>query len=214
MFTMPANHTAPHSTGQAPDAEPVVDHGRRHPRLRAVVALFCAAGLVMAACGSDSEDAAAGDTDTADAPAAEASDSDTGAIVSTGSTDLGDVLVDEAGLSLYGFLPDEGGTPTCGGACADAWPPVTVSSADLPEGLDPNVFGVVDGVDGGFQLTAGGWPLYRFAGDSAPGDIAGQGSGDAWFLAAPDGSLISDEAAAPAPQPASDESQPAGGYDY
>jgi len=37
---------------------------------------------------------------------------------------------------------------------------------------------------------AGDWPLYRFAGDHAPGDVNGQGSGGVWFAMAPDGTLI------------------------
>ena len=83
-------------------------------------------------------------------------------------------------------------------------------SADLPDGLDSAIFAVTDGVDGGSQLMAGGWPLYLFAGDAAAGDIAGQGSGGNWFLVAPDGSLITDEAAAPAPASA----DTSDGYEY
>ncbi len=110
--------------------------------------------------------------------------------VSVGDTDEGQVLVDGAGLSLYGFLEDVDATPTCNDACADAWPPVIVGSADLPADLDPAVFSVVARADGQFQLAAGVWPLYRFAGDAAPGDINGQNSGDVWFLATPEGGLI------------------------
>ncbi|MEM9654841.1 MAG: hypothetical protein AAGA65_22305 [Actinomycetota bacterium] len=131
--------------------------------------------------------------DQAAAPAAEAAPA-ADPIVSVGTTEAGDVLVDRDGLSLYGFLDDADGTPTCDGACADAWPPLLVDSADLPDGLDPEVFSVVTRNDGSFQLKAGQWPLYLFAGDAAPGDINGQGSGDVWFLAAPDGSLIGAQA--------------------
>jgi predicted lipoprotein with Yx(FWY)xxD motif len=120
------------------------------------------------------------------------------AIVSVGTTEAGDVLVDAAGLSLYGFLDDADGEPTCEGACADAWPPILVDSAELPSGLDADTFSVVERPDGTFQLKAGKWPLYLFAGDAAPGDINGQGSGDVWFLSAPDGSLIKDDGQAAA----------------
>jgi predicted lipoprotein with Yx(FWY)xxD motif len=141
--------------------------------------------------GSDSGDAAA-----APAPASPP--------VAVGATDAGDVLVDEAGLSLYGFLQDADGIPTCEGACADAWPPVLVDSTDVPAGLDPEVFSVVEGPGGTLQLKAGKWPLYRFAGDGQPGDINGQGSGDVWFLARPDGGLIKDAPAESAPATTTD----------
>jgi predicted lipoprotein with Yx(FWY)xxD motif len=124
--------------------------------------------------------------------------------VTVGSTSAGEVLVDQDGLSLYGFLNDEDGEPTCFDACADAWPPVLVDSAELPAGLDPEVFSVVAYGDD-FQLKAGVWPLYRFAGDGAAGDINGQESGDVWFLARPDGGLIRPEGEASSAEPAADE---------
>ena len=109
---------------------------------------------------------------------------------SASSTDLGDVLVDESGMTLYGFTKDADGTPTCQGPCADAWPPLLVDGADLPDGLDPAVFTVVERPDGSFQLKAGAWPLYRFAGDAAAGETNGQASGGVWFVVDPQGGLI------------------------
>jgi predicted lipoprotein with Yx(FWY)xxD motif len=103
---------------------------------------------------------------------------------------LGTILTDAAGLTVYGFTQDATGTPTCTGGCADNWPPVTVDGGALPDGLDPAVFSVVERADGTFQLKAGDWPLYRFAGDAAPGDTNGQAAGGVWFVVAPDGTLI------------------------
>ena len=103
---------------------------------------------------------------------------------------LGTILADAAGLTVYGFKQDTAGTPTCTDGCADAWPPVTVDGETLPGGLDPGVFSVVERSDGTYQLKAGDWPLYRFAGDAAPGDTNGQGSGGVWYVVAPDGTLI------------------------
>ena len=118
--------------------------------------------------------------------------------VGRGDTGLGTVLVDAEGLTLYGLTDDTGGVPTCDGACAEAWPPLTVDGPDLPAGLDPGLYSVVERSDGTFQLEAGEWPLYRFAGDAAPGDTNGQGSGGVLFAVAPDGSLIGAPNAAPA----------------
>ncbi len=143
--------------------------------------------------GSAADDASSGDGYGDDSAAADdaGSGADVAAPVAAAETELGSVLVDGAGLTLYGFLPDrDAGGPTCDDACADAWPPVFVDGPDLPAGLDPDVFSVMTRTDGSHQLAAGIWPLYRFAGDAAPGDVNGQGSGDVWFAATPDGKLI------------------------
>jgi predicted lipoprotein with Yx(FWY)xxD motif len=111
------------------------------------------------------------------------------ASVQTGMTSLGNVLVDATGHTLYGLTKDTKGTSTCVGACATAWPPVTVSSATLPAGLDVKLFSVISRPDGTYQLQAGTWPLYRFAGDAKAGDVNGQGSGGTWYAVSPDGKL-------------------------
>ena len=165
-------------------------------RTRAIIGIGAAA-LALAACGggysSDEPSTAADESDAAAAPEAAAD-----APVGRGDTGLGTVLVDAEGLTLYGLTDDTGGVSTCDGACAEAWPPLTVDGPDLPAGLDPGLYSVVERSDGTFQLAAGEWPLYRFAGDAAPGDTNGQGSGGVWFAAAPDGSLIGGPNAAPA----------------
>ena len=108
--------------------------------------------------------------------------------VKTGTTQLGRVLVDAKGLTLYGFTNDANGTPTCVDACATTWPPLTVAGATLPSGLDAKLFSVVSRPDGSHQLKAGKWPHYRFDGDAAPGDANGQGTED-FFAVTPTGAL-------------------------
>lgn len=165
-----------------------------------LIAALAVGSLLLAACSSDDSADSTSDATTATTAAPSAGDdestdetdagSDGSAIVEVATTDVGEALVGADGLTLYGFTTDSDGEPTCADACADAWPPLTVDSADLPADLDPAVFSVVERPDGGFQLKAGAWPLYFFAGDAAAGDVNGQGSGDVWFVAAPDGSLI------------------------
>jgi predicted lipoprotein with Yx(FWY)xxD motif len=165
-------------------------------RTRAIIGIGAAA-LALAACGGDygSDEPST----AADGPnAADASEATADAQVGRGDTGLGTVLVDAEGLTLYGLTDDTDGVSTCDGACAEAWPPLTVDGPDLPAGLDSDVFSVVERSDGTFQLKAGEWPLYRFAGDAAPGDTNGQASGGVWFAAAPDGSLIGATSADPA----------------
>jgi predicted lipoprotein with Yx(FWY)xxD motif len=165
---------------------------------RRVIIGIGAAALALAACGgghgSDESSSVADRPEAAAAPEA-ATDA---AAVGEADTGLGTVLVDAEGLTLYGLTDDTDGIPTCDGACADAWPPLTVDSAGLPAGLDADLYRVVERSDGTFQLAAGEWPLYGFAGDAAPGDTNGQGSGGVWFAVAPDGSLIGRPEAAPA----------------
>jgi predicted lipoprotein with Yx(FWY)xxD motif len=164
-------------------------------RTKAIVGIGAAA-LALAACGggygSDEPSTADDGRDSAAAPETAAD-----ATVAQGDTGLGAVLVDAEGLTLYGLTDDTDGVSTCDGACAEAWPPLTVDGPDLPAGLDSDLFSVVERSDGTFQLKAGEWPLYRFAGDAAPGDTNGQGSGGVWFAVAPDGSLIGAPDAAP-----------------
>ena len=118
-------------------------------------------------------------------------------------TDLGPTVVNGQGMTLYAFLNDTEGVPTCTGDCLTNWPaalvetgaaegssvPGSAPEAEAPQlfvgDLDPALFSVVDG-----QLKMGDWPLYMFAGDSAPGDVNGQEVGDVWYAVGPDGQII------------------------
>jgi predicted lipoprotein with Yx(FWY)xxD motif len=111
-------------------------------------------------------------------------------VVATAETDLGTILVDAEGFTLYAFLADTAGEPTCTGGCAAAWPPVLVEGEPNVGDLDPTVFSLVESPEGGQQLKAGDWPLYRYAADQAPGDVNGQGADGAWYVVAPDGTVI------------------------
>src|SRR5579872_4299573 len=51
--------------------------------------------------------------------------SDAGAAqVKLGKTQLGSILVDSKGITLYDFVKDKGTTSVCYGACAALWPPL------------------------------------------------------------------------------------------
>ena len=115
-------------------------------------------------------------------------------VVATGDTDLGTVLVDHDGLTLYMFDPDEGGESTCYDDCADNWPPLT--STDAPtagDGTDPGLIGTVPRDDGDDQITYNDWPLYYWAGDNDAGDVNGQAVQDVWWVLDPEGTPIRDE---------------------
>jgi predicted lipoprotein with Yx(FWY)xxD motif len=131
---------------------------------------------------------------------------------------LGSVLVDDQGMTLYRFTPDQPNTSTCYDACARAWPPLLVDAA--PAVPDPTLaagLGVAPRNDGTQQLTYQGAPLYLFVGDSQPGDTNGQGSGGIWFVVSAPTSAGASDSASPtaptvAPAPATPSYQYRGGY--
>jgi len=118
------------------------------------------------------------------------------------TTDLGTFLTGEDGKTLYYFLKDTApGASVCGEGCVDNWPPFTIESDDSIAAGD-GVTGVVSWftrADGTNQVTYDGRPLYYFAADKAAGDVAGQGKGGVWFVAAADGSAPAAPAASGAP---------------
>ncbi|MFC9257696.1 hypothetical protein [Amycolatopsis thailandensis] len=104
---------------------------------------------------------------------------------------LDPVVVNGADLTLYRFDKDTAkpSKSTCNGDCAKTWPPVLVTpgSKVFLAGIRKSAVGTVKRDDGTLQLTVGGWPAYRFAKDTKPGDTLGQGVGGTWFGLAPNG---------------------------
>ncbi|MFJ3230770.1 SCO0930 family lipoprotein [Streptomyces sp. NPDC086787] len=112
-----------------------------------------------------------------------------GELAVAANPDLGKVLTDGSGLSLYRFDKDTANPPksNCDGDCATAWPPVPADDATAGAGIDKALLGEVTRADGTKQLTVGGWPAYRYAKDVNAGDVNGQGVGGKWFALAPTG---------------------------
>ncbi|MYZ07308.1 hypothetical protein GT028_07975 [Streptomyces sp. SID2999] len=106
---------------------------------------------------------------------------------------LGNVLTDGSGLTLYRFDKDTAEPPksNCDGDCATTWPPVPADDANAGAGIDKAMLGEVTRADGTKQLTIGGWPAYRYAKDLNSGDVNGQGVGGKWFALAPNGKKAS-----------------------
>ncbi|QDG53018.1 hypothetical protein FIV42_20400 [Persicimonas caeni] len=113
---------------------------------------------------------------------------------------FGEYLVNAEGMSLYMFEADtKGEKSACDAACAEAWPPVTVESAEMltaSEELDDAMLGTIERPDGTMQVAYNGWPLYTFVKDTNAGDTMGQdkeGFGAEWYLMSPDGEKIEAE---------------------
>ena len=108
-------------------------------------------------------------------------------------SDLGQILVDGEGRTLYMFKPDTAGESTCYEDCEANWPPLVVTGdITVGEGLDAATFTTVARTDGSTQVKAGAWPLYYFKNDAAAGDVNGQGQGDVWYVVSPAGEPIED----------------------
>ncbi|UUO01964.1 hypothetical protein M4D79_27635 [Mycolicibacterium novocastrense] len=90
--------------------------------------------------------------------------------------DLGQIIVDSTGRTLYVFSEDGPNEPTCYGECADTWLPL-LADADPAGGIGIDVAAakIVPRRDEGEQVTYRGHPLYRYAGDQTDRDAHGQG---------------------------------------
>ena len=168
---------------------------RTAPRLFAVVA---ALGLLVAACGDDDDEptdqAATQEDDSGTTSTTAAEDAGGGAEVAVAETDLGEVVVDADGMTLYVFDNDQGTTSTCEGGCAEQWPPLeTEGEPTAGDGVDAALLGTTDRTDGTTQVTYDGRPLYTYAPDGAAGDTTGQGVGGVWWVVAPDGEPVRGE---------------------
>lgn len=147
-----------------------------------------ALGLVLAACAGTGKASLAPTTAPATLapPSAAATPAPaTGAIVKLASSSLGQIVADSSGRTVYAFTPDQaGGQPTCYDQCAATWPALTsAGSFTVGDGLDQSKFTTVVRTDNaGAQIKFGQYPLYYFAGDTAPGQTNGEGVGGKWFV--------------------------------
>ena len=89
------------------------------------------------------------------------------------------VLVGANGMTLYTFDRDVAGSgkSVCNGPCATNWPPLTVA----PGTVATKEYPLIIRMDGKYQVTLDGQPLYYYAQDAKRGDTAGDGRGEgAW----------------------------------
>jgi len=130
--------------------------------------------------------------------------------VRVANSHLGKILVDSKGQTLYLFTKDSTGKSACSGMCATFWPPLqTGGKPTAGSGTSASLIGTIKRSDGTSQVTYDGHPLYRFAKDTKPGDVNGEGVtafGGSWFAVSPTGKRVSPPskagAGSPAPAPA------------
>jgi predicted lipoprotein with Yx(FWY)xxD motif len=174
----------------------------------AVGALALVAVLAIVGCGggggsssssTESEPATSKESATTESEPATSKESATtagepkeeAAVVKVTDTDLGKVIVDAAGMTMYDFHKDKGTTPSCYGACAEAWPPLlTEGKPTAAGGAEAPLLGVTKRKDGTEQVTYAGHPLYGFIEDRGPGETNGNdvdAFGAEWYALMPNG---------------------------
>ncbi|MGW8566516.1 COG4315 family predicted lipoprotein [Isoptericola sp. NPDC055881] len=168
---------------------------RTTSRLAALAATATLATTLAACSGGGGGYGGGGDTGSSTDTTTESSAAGGGsgsAALSTADSDLGEIVVDGQGMTVYYYTPDKKGSgkSACTDECLAAWPPVhAAGGTPKVEGVTAEV-GTITGNDGEPQVTLDGRPVYLYAGDGAPGDVTGQGLQDIWWVVAPDGSEI------------------------
>ncbi len=105
------------------------------------------------------------------------------------SSSIGQIFINEQGLTLYTFENDRNdtdgdglGDSDCNASCADTWPPLFADANSQASGQ----FTIISRDDGEPQWAFKGLPLYKFNTDVSQGDINGEGIDNIWFVARPD----------------------------
>jgi predicted lipoprotein with Yx(FWY)xxD motif len=164
-------------------------------RTRPITFLACAAAVALSVlatggCGGGGYGASAETT-----PAASGQHATIGA---ANEGELGTILVDSKGRTLYLFRSDSGSKSTCLGACAGTWPPLRATGKPTVSGRATAArVGTTTRSDGKQQVTYNGHPLYLYAGDEKAGDTRGQGLTDfgaSWYVLTPAGQQVSGQA--------------------
>ena len=152
-----------------------------------------AAALLLTGCGGGE------DGTTAEPPPSSAPTEQASPVLVTGDSDLGEIVVDADGRTVYVFDEDQPGSgeSACTDECAATWPAV-VAESDAPtaDGLEGEL-GTIEREDGTLQVTLDGRPVYLFAGDGSAGDVTGQGVDGTWFVVGADGEKITEGGAEP-----------------
>jgi predicted lipoprotein with Yx(FWY)xxD motif len=187
----------------------------RHIRLGA---LSLAAVFVLSSCGGGSSSSggasgagSTGGASSAGVKAASATKATVGLQVH--HTSLGNVLVNGEGMTVYMLTADKPGRSSCSTQCLSYWPPVPpVTKPGKLHGISAKVAST-QSMAGKPMATAGGWPLYTYVGDHAPGDTSGEGIrnfGGVWYAVSPSGQPVK----SPSSAGSSSSGSSGGGYGY
>lgn len=98
------------------------------------------------------------------------------------------ILVDAKGMTLYYLTSDTATSTACTGGCASVWPPLLSNGTPTGPSSLPGKLDVMTTANGS-QVAYNGHPLYRYAPDTKPGDVGGDGKtgpkNGTWHVATP-----------------------------
>jgi len=158
------------------------------------VATSVAAVVIAAGCGSSANGSAYSSGSYSAAAVASAHRATGGARVGVASSQLGRILVDSKGHTLYLFEKDKNRRSACYGPCATYWPPLLTHGKPVARaGAKQSLLGTTRRSNGSQQVTYSGHPLYRFALDRKPGQTSGEGLqdfGGGWDAVSPAGKKV------------------------
>jgi len=170
-------------------------------RTRSITFLAGATALAVAALAAAGCASSGGSK--ANAPAPPKTANGRSATVGVANENLGKILVDSQGRTLYLFERDSGTKSTCTGACAVDWPPLRATGKPtVGSGANASIVATSARSDGKPQVTYNGHPVYLFSGDQKPGDTSGQGVnafGGLWYALSSAGNQVA--ASAPSSGP-------------
>ena len=162
----------------------------------AIRLLGATATLVLAAaCGSTTTSPVSSNKAVTPGAGAGATTSASGDALGVATTTLGPVLVDSRGFTVYLLTADTKGHSTCSAQCLQYWPlvPARAGTGTAPAQGISTALATTKATSGASMVTAGGWPLYTFVKDTAPGQVAGEGIktfGGTWYAVSPSGTPV------------------------
>ncbi|MHB8219970.1 MAG: COG4315 family predicted lipoprotein [Acidimicrobiales bacterium] len=175
----------------------------RGGRVATFLALVAGAAILLAACSSSSSSSAA--STTTSSPSSTAAPAATATLKAV-TTSYGKILETPSGQVLYSLTADTPTKAACTGACLTVWPPLTLSGTPVGgSGVTSSALGTFSLATGKLQATYDGHQLYRYAGDSAAGQVKGEGlpfpAGSAsptgtWYVVSSAGSFVKSASAA------------------
>jgi predicted lipoprotein with Yx(FWY)xxD motif len=158
------------------------------------IATSVLAVVIAAGCGSSAKGSAYSSGSYSAAAVASAHRAGGATRVAVASSQLGRIVVDGKGRTLYLFEKDKNRHSACYGPCATYWPPLLTHGKPVARaGAKQSLLGTTRRANGSRQVTYGGHPLYRYALDGKPGQTSGEGLqdfGGGWDAVSPAGKKV------------------------